>query len=98
MLSVVCFLIAVAVAVLVFLLLVVVVMFLLLLLLLLWLLLLWLLWLWWWSAQSLSAAQIAARLLPRWRQEFQQLLRAPLRSTSGQVSGTSVLDILDAGT
>ena len=83
MLSVVCVLIVVAVAVLVFLLLVMVVII---------LLLLW--WWWWWSAQSLSAAQIAARQLPRWRQEFQQLLRAPLRSTIGQVSGTSVLDIL----
>ena len=86
MLSVVCVLIVVAVAVLVFLFLVMVVII---------LLLLWWRWWWWcWSAQSLSAAQIAARLLPRWRQEFQQLLQAPLRSTSGQVSGTSVLDIL----
>ena len=86
MLSVVCVLIVVAVAVLVFLFLVMVVII---------LLLLWWRWWWWcWSAQSLSAAQIAARQLPRWRQEFQQLLRAPLRSTSGQVSGTSVLDIL----
>ena len=86
MLSVVCVLIVVAVAVLVFLFLVMVVII---------LLLLWWRWWWWcWSAQSLSAAQIAARQLPRWRQEFQQLLRAPLRSTIGQVSGTSVLDIL----
>ena len=89
MLSVVCVLIVVAVAVLVFLLLV---MGVIILLLLLWW---WWWWCWWcWSAQSLSAAQIAARQLPRWRQEFQQLLRAPLRSTIGQVSGTSVLDIL----